>query len=564
MQKEEKESKIKYIQKRIENDVKHAEVLRCHQTLFKTLSILPDDIFMVILMSLSCCEYNVLRMVSSNLKKMVLRLIPIIANAQCRKITMESCFSTAMNDIMSRSLEFGYFSLADWYQECRVKYNYPSNSILFYTSALLSSDENSINWLENNNYEFVNCKPARRESSRKYLYLDLLEESIAGPARLLYEAIAMSDCSNIWYWDAAVKRGGITKLNWLVENKAELPDDRQMVDLMATIGSKGDVSIFEWVKNAFTDSPQSGYGRLLPWDSTLLHALNKNHYHVIKWFKDNQIFISGTICLVLAMTQKMIGVLDWMVDNAFMLATNEGLALNHDLVWVAGGADDMISYSNIYLIGVNANNRDIIKWLYRKSNKSMCEAIRHVVTRKWIMDMEMIRWLVEEKLFPCSKNGCEDCLNSGRKICSKIASKGDLEALKWARGIVGFEWDANVCRLAVKKNDIEMLKWVLEQKCPYNEQISLYAAHLGRIEILEWLNNNGYIISTTIYSVSFDQQNYKLFDWASKNNIKYKHGTELWNNNFDNNNMRHFKFIMVVIMIVFIMRRFMSVNFEMC
>lgn len=110
---------------------------------------LPNDILITLFSLLSCCEYNIFRLVSHEFKNSVSAIIGrgkeeeeknIITNC---KITTNSSFIIALTQFLLKSLKHGYLSLFNWYQderkqniEMQLKENSPGFFFSLYKAAL--------------------------------------------------------------------------------------------------------------------------------------------------------------------------------------------------------------------------------------------------------------------------------------------------------------------------------------------------------------------------------------------------------------------------------------------
>ena len=77
---------------------------------------------------------------------------------------------------------------------------------------------------------------------------------------------------------------------------------------------------------------------------------------------------------------------------------------------------------------------------------------------------------------------------SGTTICDIAALSGNLPMIQWLREH-GFSWSSTACSKAASKGHLELLKWMHE--CPWNEDSVISAARYGYLETLKWLINNG-------------------------------------------------------------------------
>ena len=92
--------------------------------------------------------------------------------------------------------------------------------------------------------------------------------------------------------------------------------------------------------------------------------------------------------------------------------------------------------------------------------------------------LELLKW--------ARTNGCP----WDKRTCFEAAKGGHLELLKWAHAN-GCPWDKDTCFEAAKGGHLEVLQWARENGCPWNEYTCTYAAQGGHLEVLQWARTNG-------------------------------------------------------------------------
>lgn len=455
---------------------------------------LPNDILMVILMALSFCEYNVLRLVSIGMKNIISTIVPSIAKAQSREILTNSSFFVALTQIAAKSIEFGYFSLADWYQEHSISYRGCGSEILpnyhhqrvssfFYERALSRRDQNGIEWLEKNNYK-INISEKRSERF-----------------------------FSIWY---SATKGGVSKLDWLMRKIGlpQIPSIQNFANNMGKLcGETGDISIYNWLLVNMND--------LIEFDYVLVGALKERHYDTMCWFVHNHIHnkirISGHTCLIELASNGIVDGLNWLFDNEFISKNYRMFYFNPELFKFGCLG---VTFDILYRHAFGNNQLECIKWVYDKSKSPLCLAMSTGNLTN-ISNTNIINWVHNQGMFPCpdTKNPCKNCELSGIEICKNLAGYGTLEQVKWVRKVVKCAWNRDTCLNAAKYQKNDTLKWVLEEGCPYHTEASIYVAQFGKLEILKWLHMNGYKISNKVYPFSLMNGDREIFEWAIKNKI---------------------------------------------
>lgn len=391
----------------------------------------PNDILIKILVILSCCEYNILKLVSIKFNRLILEFVPKID----KKITIELSFAKALTNIATNSIVFGHFTLADWCHEIKYQYdvydisNSESSSNLMYTSALSRHDQDGINWLVKNHY--------------------VIDTSIC--------------CDNLWY--TAIK-GGLSNLTWL-SNEIELPSIGRIDfwnQMMYRIGKSGNVQMFQLMikskktkSGSFTNMEDSSY--------MLIGGLEEKHYHIIEWLNKNDMSVISLTCLQILIFNGLIEPFNWLYDNGFILKNNNEFYFNSVKIQFLGGP---ISFRDCYYYAINDHQKDFVNLFYNKFKISLC----HHLPITSVSNIIDIKWIHEQGMFPCNdcKNGkTQGCITGGKQLCSYLVGIGNFEGLKWARNVAGCEWDRNTCIMAARNGFFDILKWVLEQGCPYNK-----------------------------------------------------------------------------------------------
>jgi len=104
-----------------------------------------------------------------------------------------------------------------------------------------------------------------------------------------------------------------------------------------------------------------------------------------------------------------------------------------------------------------------------------------------------------------------------RKLeCHRIASKGYLNILKWAR-YNDYSWDHRTCAEAARNGHFEVLKWVREQGCGWGIDTPNAAASGGHLEILKWaLTQDCPKEELTIRSSAIKHNHLHILNWTKQ------------------------------------------------
>jgi hypothetical protein len=80
-------------------------------------------------------------------------------------------------------------------------------------------------------------------------------------------------------------------------------------------------------------------------------------------------------------------------------------------------------------------------------------------------------------------------------MCLGAAAGGHLRVLQYLRE-QGCTWGIRVCSAAAESGDLAVLRWLHEQGCPWwLEDVGDKAAHVGSVEMLLYLQQQGYVFS---------------------------------------------------------------------
>ena len=101
-------------------------------------------------------------------------------------------------------------------------------------------------------------------------------------------------------------------------------------------------------------------------------------------------------------------------------------------------------------------------------------------------------------------------------ICSKAASNGHLNLLKWARENECL-WDHYTCRNAAMYGHLDLLKWAHENGCPWEDDTVTFAAWNGHIHILQWLAENGCPWDDYAYMAAATNGQTDVLEWLRDN-----------------------------------------------
>jgi hypothetical protein len=150
---------------------------------------------------------------------------------------------------------------------------------------------------------------------------------------------------------------------------------------------------------------------------------------------------------------------------------------------------------------------DTVKWLYAeghdRGNASVCAALRG--------QLDVLKWMRMEFILD-DEPGC----------CYHAAYSGHFHILRWARE-VGLRWTSSTMQKLASKGNVEMLKWAFENGCPMGEGYAVmdHLAMAGCIEGAEWVLSLGYPWSDGAYTIAAMNGHLAFIKWAFANGYEW-------------------------------------------
>src|SRR5579872_2580126 len=157
--------------------------------------------------------------------------------------------------------------------------------------------------------------------------------------------------------------------------------------------------------------------------------------------------------------------------NTYKLKNGQRVFINTMCINYGGNELKIISCSDM-------NNTDIIEIIdkYQISQNGDincgCET-KFECTHKWSNDFVISK--LDILLGYNNYNFNHNKEQSITAVCDKLAARGHFELLKWAK-LNNYQWSTTTCLNAATNGYLNILKWLIEQGCPYNDDISLVAA----------------------------------------------------------------------------------------
>jgi hypothetical protein len=441
---------------------------------------LPNEIWINhILIFLTCCEYNILKLVSKHIKKLVNDLIKDNNNNNGVIIIKNNCkFKSILPKITFNAAYEGHLPLLEWSRK-----NGETKDCHVYYGALKGCNKIVLEWLE------------KKEYSKK-------------------------DANNKKLWYNAIK-GGFYTIEWLKKYLLLPKTDDQPRKLFKNCASTGDISIIEWFIS------QGFILNKLVWRG----AAKREHIHILEWLKNRspnqKINIDIVECLKDASTKGHVHVLEWFLNNIFITKNdfylkqvyNIAAENNHLNViqWIYSKSNPLIK--KCLSIAARYGHMDILFWAHKED---LIPIKRSNINISWWTDTDhgKARMTSERRSDHKYHEVCVDNRyeqNEDYSLCYNAATHGNLKNLKWLKE-KGCLWDEETCSNAARQGHLHILTWAKEQGCPWNYETSSEAAYHGHIKILEWLKTQNYQFDHKVYIKALEGNHYSIFKWALKNN----------------------------------------------
>jgi hypothetical protein len=162
---------------------------------------------------------------------------------------------------------------------------------------------------------------------------------------------------------------------------------------------------------------------------------------------------------------------------------------------------------NLCNFAASKGKLDVLKWAYYHGcliDVQVCASAAR------IGHFGMLKWL--------HKHGCE----WNRWVCENAAESGRLDILKWARKR-GCPWDADTCSRAALKGHLSVLKWARKHGCPWNESTVYEAIRGGHLHIIMWIKKHQCpCAESNIFYFASVYGKLNIFKWAMTNCVYYK------------------------------------------
>jgi hypothetical protein len=125
-------------------------------------------------------------------------------------------------------------------------------------------------------------------------------------------------------------------------------------------------------------------------------------------------------------------------------------------------------------------------------------------------NLKMLKWLINNN-YPLEEG-----------ICGSAACGGHINIIKWLMKNWDCIIDEETCEDAIMWGQLDTLKWLIEQKCPMNpDGCYLQAGRDNKYDIIEWLKDNGYKMSSHACAGAANSGHLDMLIWLKQNGFPW-------------------------------------------
>jgi hypothetical protein len=247
-------------------------------------------------------------------------------------------------------------------------------------------------------------------------------------------------------------------------------------------------------------------------DGVCRNAARGNHVAILEWTVEQGFYIENIIISV-GCRKGLIDVMKFVKKQnrkfEFTTAHATLLILSGKLEavkWMHKHSDYMVTQSSLNKAAFYGH-LDIFAFLLKKGDRSAGTELYYAAEagRMNIIEFCLTKdYVLDEKVAACVVKGAgtekearvrlevlrkKHCSWDAR-TCSKLAGRGYLDTLKWARS-EGCPWDEMTCAKATKYDRLEVLQYARLEGCPWDEETLRNALWYDRKNIFIWAKQNG-------------------------------------------------------------------------
>jgi hypothetical protein len=148
------------------------------------------------------------------------------------------------------------------------------------------------------------------------------------------------------------------------------------------------------------------------------------------------------------------------------------------------------------------NQMEALKWIFNFENFDYFLTGRCVYSAAGHGNLEMLTWLYEK--------GC----TQGRIATLAAIGKGHFNVLKWLYARQAFSMKVELCAEAACAGQLDVLVWLREIGCPWDEDVTYFAAARNHLHVLHWAVSNGCPISPSVFYEVARHDHVDILKWG--------------------------------------------------
>lgn len=107
------------------------------------------------------------------------------------------------------------------------------------------------------------------------------------------------------------------------------------------------------------------------------------------------------------------------------------------------------------------------------------------------------------------------------KTCALAARHGRLDILKYLRS-KGCAWSVKTFQHAVIGGHMHVMEWLWINRCPYSIIVPLMASRMGRLDLLQWLDERNYrVLITQVMTPAIRADHMPIIHWMRSNGVPF-------------------------------------------
>lgn len=283
----------------------------------------------------------------------------------------------------------------------------------------------------------------------------------------------------------AIESDRIEVIKWLHEN--ECPWDYRT---SAHAALHGKFEILKWL-----------HDKKCPWDlRTSKASVIGGHLEILKWVYENGCDIYSSICADAAKSGQL-EILKWAYENGFFI------------------------FPYTYSSAADCGHLEILKWLSLNFPNDFVTRIDSICTTSAKKGhLAILKWIKE--IYPKYK------LNS--IVSAHAAFRGHSEIVKWFYENEHHQsntlthtlpsesehiWHENIIVYAATNGNLEMLKWMIAHNCPWNKKVYTKASRFNHLDIVKWAYEKNYSWNEKACMRATKWKSHEIINWMIENKV---------------------------------------------